>query len=80
MYTVYVLYSEKFQKHYTGYSSDFEKRFVSHNELGTKGWTIRYRPWKIILREEYSTKSEAVKLEKWLKSEVGRIFVSTLPH
>ncbi|MEZ5174352.1 MAG: GIY-YIG nuclease family protein [Bacteroidia bacterium] len=38
-YTVYVLYSESANRHYTGYSSDFEARFLSHNELGTKGWT-----------------------------------------
>jgi putative endonuclease len=80
MFTVYVLYSEKYHTHYTGFTSDFDKRFISHNELGTKGCTIKYRPWKIILREEYSTKSEAMSREKWLKSGVGRSFVKALLH
>ena len=68
MFTVYVLYSEKFNKIYIGFTSDLEKRFVSHNELGTKGWTIKFRPWKIVYTESFETKAEALKREKELKS------------
>ncbi len=78
MYTVYVLYSEKYDKHYTGFSSDFDQRMISHNILGKKGWTKRYRPWKVIHTEEFQTKSEAMKREKWLKSGAGRDFIKTL--
>ena len=35
-YTFYILYSEKFNKHYTGYTSDLEQRLRSHNELGNR--------------------------------------------
>ena len=80
MYTVYVLYSEKFQKHYTGYSSDFDARLQSHQILGKKDWCIRYRPWKVIYTETFDSKIEAMKKEKWLKSGVGREFIKTLPH
>ncbi|MEZ5174353.1 MAG: GIY-YIG nuclease family protein [Bacteroidia bacterium] len=79
-YTVYVLYSESANRHYTGYSSDFEARFLSHNELGTKGWTKAYRPWKVILKEDYPDQSSALKRERWLKSGVGRAFIKTLEH
>lgn len=75
MFTVYVLYSEKFNKIYVGYSSDLEKRFLSHNELGTKGWTIKFRPWKIIYTENFSAKKEAMKREKELKSAKGREYI-----
>ncbi len=80
MYTVYVLYSEKFDKHYTGFTSDFEGRMLSHNMLGTKDWSRRYRPWKVILAEEYTTKRDAMKRERWLKSGAGREFIRALPH
>ena len=80
MYTVYVLRSEKFQKHYTGFTSNFESRILSHNELGKKDWSKRYRPWKIILTEEFANKTEAMKREKWLKSGAGRDFIKTLKH
>ena len=80
MYTVYVLYSEKFQKHYTGYSSDFEARLMSHQILGNKDWCIRYRPWKVLYTDTFDSKVEAMKKEKWLKSGVGREFVKSLLH
>jgi putative endonuclease len=78
MYTVYILYSEKFNKTYTGFTSDHEERFKSHNELGTKGWTKNFRPWKTIYTEEHLNKSDAMAREKYFKSGVGREFVKTL--
>ena len=44
MYVVYILYSAKYNKIYIGYTSNLRARLVSHNELGKKGWTIKYRP------------------------------------
>jgi putative endonuclease len=72
MFTVYVLYSEKFNKIYVGFTSNLEKRFLSHNELGIKGWTKNFRPWKIIHTETFAAKVEAMKREKQLKSSKGR--------
>jgi putative endonuclease len=46
-YTVYILYSEKFGKHYTGFTSNLDTRLRSHNEFGND-WSKRYRPWKTI--------------------------------
>jgi putative endonuclease len=75
MFTVYVLYSPSFNKIYIGYTSDINNRFLSHNELATKGYTIRYRPWTIAHTEEFQTKKEAMAREKQLKSSNGRKFV-----
>ncbi len=80
MYTVYVLFSEKHDKHYVGFTTDLAERFLSHNHLSSKGWTARYRPWEIIHTEEFTTKTEAMDREKWLKSGIGRAFTKTLPH
>ena len=75
MFTVYVLYSEKFDKTYIGFSQNLEQRLLSHNELGKKGWTIHFRPWKLIHQEEYETKAEATSREKFLKSGKGREWI-----
>jgi putative endonuclease len=75
MYTVYVLYPEKNSKTYTGYSSDFAKRFASHNEFGKKDWATRFRPWIVLKTEEYETKGEAMSREKFLKSGHGRLLI-----
>ena len=72
MFNVYLLYSEKFNKTYIGYSSDVELRLQWHNELSERGWTKKYRPWKIIYLEEYGSKSEALQREKYFKTGVGR--------
>ncbi|WP_163381391.1 GIY-YIG nuclease family protein [Cyclobacterium sp. SYSU L10401] len=78
MFTVYALYSEKFDKIYIGFTSDLQKRLISHNELGTKGWTIKFRPWKLIHTETFESKNEAMDREKYLKTGVGREFIRNL--
>jgi len=75
MFTVYALYSPSHQKIYIGFTSDLEQRLLSHNSLGKKGWTIKYRPWKLAYTEEFETKKEAMRREKQLKSAKGREFI-----
>ncbi len=77
MFTVYVLYTKTYDKHYTGYTSNLEKRLVSHNELG-KGWTSKYRPWTLIYSKSFEIKSEAMEYEQWLKSGAGRSFIKSI--
>ena len=79
MYTVYVLYSDAHDKHYTGYTSNMPLRLQSHNLYG-HGWTKAYRPWRIIYTEEYHHKQQALIRERWLKSGAGRHFISGLAH
>ena len=79
MFCVYVLYSDLHEKHYTGYTIDLEMRMKSHNELGS-GWTKKFRPWRVIYTKEFEIKTDAMKYESWLKSGVGREFISKLPH
>ena len=75
MYKVYVLHSERYNKIYIGYTKDIEQRFLSHNELGQKGWTINFRPWRIVLIESYASKENAMKREKELKWGKGREWI-----
>ncbi len=79
LYIVYILYSEKFNKHYTGFTSNLNARLLSHNELG-HDWTAKYRPWKLIYTKEFAKKQDAMAHEKWLKTGVGRDFIKTLSH
>ena len=57
-------------------TSNLIARFKSHNELGTKGWTKKFRPWEVVHVEVFSTKSEALKREKFLKSGQGRKWIA----
>jgi len=75
MFTVYVLYSEKYDKIYIGYTSNIEQRLLAHNQLETKGFTLKYRPWKLVYSEIFSEKGEAMRREKQLKTARGRKFI-----
>jgi putative endonuclease len=77
-FVVYILYSEKFNKNYTGYTSNLIERFKSHNILETKGYTLKFRPWMVIHVEFLTSKSEAMKREKYLKTGIGREFIKKL--
>jgi putative endonuclease len=75
-FVVYVLYSEKFNKNYTGFTSNLIASFNSHNLLETKGFTLKFRPWKVIY-VEFSILNQIWK-EKHLKTGVGREFIQKL--
>ena len=78
MFTVYVLPSESFKKIYVGYTSNPGERLKSHNELATKGWTIKFRPWKIVHTEMFEYKKDAMLREKELKTAKGREWIWNL--
>ena len=77
-FVVYILYSEKFNKTYTGFTSNLIERFKSHNNLSTKGYTLKFRPWIVIHIEFFNSKTEAIKREKYLKSGIGREFIQNI--
>jgi len=64
MFTVNELYSLQFDKIYIGYTSDLEQRMNSHNILSIIDRTMKYRSWKLIHYEEFSTKKDALVREK----------------
>ncbi|MBL7738604.1 MAG: GIY-YIG nuclease family protein [Chitinophagaceae bacterium] len=80
-YVLYCLHTlfRKYKKHYTGFTTDIIERLKSHNDLG-KGWTSRYRPWKIIYTKTFESKTEALAYEKSLKTGIGRDFIKALLH
>ena len=65
MYYVYILESEQDGSFYIGYSSDVQRRLVKHN-TSERGYTSQKQPWKIVYTEEYATKTEAIKRERFL--------------
>jgi putative endonuclease len=72
MWYVYILYSVTSGKTYAGYTNDVERRLFEHNVSESRGFTLRYRPWTLIRKEQYSSKVEAMTREKFLKTGRGR--------
>jgi len=75
MYYIYVLWSEKLQRRYTGSSENIASRLNKHNS-GLSNYTSRGIPWILIHQEMFKTKAEALKREKYLKSGIGRAWLS----
>jgi len=74
MYFVYALYSISFDRLYIGFTNDLSRRLNQHNSKKNKS-TKAYVPWKLIHREEFETRLEARKREKYLKSGIGREYL-----
>ena len=71
IYYIYILKSIDHEKTYVGFTQDLEKRLKEHN-AGKSTYTRKFRPWKLIYREETCSKEIALKLEKYYKSSAGR--------
>lgn len=69
-YFVYILRSEKSGRFYIGQTHDLGQRLKRHNG-GRSTFTKTDRPWDLIFSESYSTRSEAVRRERYLKSPQG---------
>jgi putative endonuclease len=76
-YFVYILYSEKLSKYYIGSSSDPEDRLRRHNG-NHKGFTSAGQPWKMVYKEAYGTKTEALLRERQLKNWKSRHMINSL--
>jgi len=74
MYWVYALYSKKIDRLYIGQTQDMNKRLREHRE-GVSFYTRRAKDWELLHSEEYTTRSEAMKREKQLKSYQGRNYI-----
>jgi putative endonuclease len=73
MFYTYILYSERCDKYYTGFTHDLKARLVAHNHPKNKGYTKRCQPWKIAYYKIFETKNEAMEYELYLKSLKSRI-------
>ena len=74
MLYVYILYSEANDRIYIGHTDNLEARLDRHNR-GMVRSTKAYSPWNLIHSEDFSSRGEAMKREKVLKSHKGRDFI-----
>jgi len=71
MFTTYVLRSPTTRRLYTGSTSNFEERFKQHNEDASIS-TKHRGPWNLVHREDFATRAEAVRRERYFKTGKGR--------
>lgn len=71
MYFTYILKSQLIPKTYVGYTTNIKKRLEEHNQ-GKSNFSQRYKPWRLIYLEEFNSKKEAIRRERYFKTAAGR--------
>jgi len=75
MFYVYVIRSVIYKDQiYIGYTSDLKKRLVTHNHGGSVH-TAKYKPWELIVYFGFPSRETALRCEKYLKTQSGRLFL-----
>jgi putative endonuclease len=77
MYTTYILYSPSIKKYYTGQTTDLNRRIEEHNR-GKTSFLAQGMPWMIIYYKEFNSRSEAMRLEKYIKKRGAERFLIDL--
>ena len=68
MHFVYLLFSEKLNKFYTGETKDINLRMEFHKLSLPKKYTASTQDWKIFLIIQCECKTQALKIEKHIKA------------
>jgi putative endonuclease len=76
-YYTYIIKSQKTGKYYVGSSEDAEKRLQQHNWSRTPS-TKHGIPWKLVYKEEFGTRPDAVKREYEIKKKKSRKYIEYL--
>lgn len=74
MYYVYVLYSDKDENFYVGYTTDLRRRIKLHSE-GRVQSTRDRRPLGLVYYEACTSQEDALHREKYLKSTYGKRYI-----
>jgi putative endonuclease len=77
MYTVYIIYSQKIDQYYTGYTNNIERRLSEHNRVKGK-FTDRGIPWELVYAENYQSIDQAKQREMQIKLKKSRKYIQEL--
>ncbi len=73
-YFVYIIFSSKLNKYYTGFTENLDVRIVQHNS-GISTFTSKGIPWELINFFEVNSINDARILEKEIKGRGAKRFL-----
>ena len=76
-FTVYIIYSEKLDKYYVGYTEDVNVRLTQHND-GLSTFTSKSKDWRLVYQERFATRQEAQARERAIKGKKSRKYIEWL--
>ena len=77
IHSVYILFSPSSGRYYVGMSAHPERRHEFHNSK-ERGFTARYRPWKLVFIQWFAAKELARAAERRIKSWKSRTMIERL--
>lgn len=73
MFYIYILFSNSAEKHFVGFTSNPKLRLEQHNSNSSDKYTGKYSDWEMVaLFESGESRSEAMKLEKFIKKQKSK--------
>jgi putative endonuclease len=76
-YNVYILQSVKDGSYYVGHTNNLEDRLKRHNE-GRSRYTCGRGPWKLVYREVFDSRAEAMQRGQKIKRKKSRAYIDCL--
>ena len=79
IFTVYILYSQKLNRYYIGYTSNFDVRLDFHfNDIQTRKFTHRADDCVVFLTITCTSKTQGLQIEKHIKKMKSKIYIENL--
>lgn len=76
-YHVYIIFSQKLNRYYIGYTSDLDKRMTEHNS-GISSFTSKAKDWKLMYTEVFESREAAHTRELEIKKKKSRKYIEWL--
>ena len=77
-HTVYILFSEKLNKNYIGYTTDLNQRLIFHINAKKEKFTYNAEDWKLIFSLKCNSKEQGLLIEKHIKKMKSKIYIQNL--
>ena len=78
MFYVYIIYSQKLDKFYIGFTSNIQIRINEYYNQGRSKFTSRGIPCELSYSETFQTEIEAMRREKQIKNKKSRKYILSL--
>ncbi|AWG20935.1 excinuclease ABC subunit C [Flavobacterium faecale] len=78
MNIVYILFSEKLNKFYTGFTENLQERLLFHQNAESRKFTYNADDWSVFLTIECVSKSQGLKIEAQIKSMKSQVYIRNL--
>ncbi len=79
MHYFYIIYSYSTDSYYIGETQDLENRIIKHNNhTFQKAYTKKAKDWEYVLKYECGNRSNAQKIERFVKKMKSSVFIQKL--